>query len=215
MRVDGIVAAAGVAVAGAVILGRLKLESVRMSRSVAGRAGMGEGQRWQFWRRLRLPGVTLSVAALVLPFIFLGELSPGVSSELVFEAAGSGWRERVVDGHGGGAAAGSAMPSVWISPQGFEVSVAATTLPPFTAFASYCESVASGGDGERLRIGGHEVLQRVVGDAGSSATIELHVLDPSGGDVHVLATTTPRAQMATRLAALRDLVDRSYFVSGS
>ena len=59
------------------------------------------------------------------------------------------------------------------------------------------------------------MLQRVAATEGEdeSLRLELHVLDPLGRDVHLLATTAPPDERAQRIGAMQELLLRGYWVS--
>ena len=199
----------------AILLTLIKLESVRIARLVAARSGVGLRWSKQLWERLRTPSVVLFAVLLAAPLFFAGSMNTRISADLDFVVSDQLWSpapEKNSENDPG-------IRSAWSHRDGWTVTVTAEALEPFTNFEdTYTWIERNPGDGfERAPIGDFETYMVV--DPASTAglpegttSLELHVLDRTGRDVHTLAAQSPAAAVSVRISEIKNLLRHAIWI---
>lgn len=193
----------------AVLLTLITLEGVRMARLVAVRSGVGSTWSKRFWDRLRVPSVVLLAVLLAAPLFFTGSMNTQISADLDFVVSDQPWSpvpEKARENDPG-------LRSAWLHRDGWTVTVAAESLEPFADFEdTYTWIGRDHGDGvERVPIGAFEAYMVVepaptAGLPEGTTSIEVHVVDRPGRDVHTLAALSPAEAVPARAAEIKKLL---------
>jgi hypothetical protein len=214
---------AGALVAGMILLGLTKLESVHVGSVLASRRRTDSPERRARWRRGAMAGGAVSVLALVVAIAGTGLMANGIDRDLDVSDGESAWLgsrdaadwELFVDDPD--------MRSQWHHEDGWIASVFAYPLDPGqtpeTFHQSFVETEHQLGadvllDDDSLPNGfrGFRIVEQV--DSGEEPIVVVHyfVHDPQGDDIHqvLLAAAVDSATEAEY--AMRDLLTRANWV---
>lgn len=215
VRLGSAPALAAAVLGAAILMILIKVESVLVARLVAARSGVGLRWSRRLWDRLRIPSAALFAVLLAAPLFFTGSMNTRIGADLDFVVSDQRWRpvsEEILANDPG-------LRSAWTHRDGWTVIVTAESLEPFATFESTYPWIEQGrGDGvERVPIGDFETFMVIdpaptAGLPEGTASLEIHVLDRSGRDVHTLTALSPTAAVPVRTAEIQDLLRHAIWI---
>jgi hypothetical protein len=212
---DSALTLAAVCVSAAIVLILVKIESVRIARRVVDRTGVGMRWNGPLWRRLRAPLVVLFVALLVTPLFFAGSISSKITADLDFIVPEQNWK-RVQKNP---ARDDIHLRSAWLHRDGWRVTVTAEAFDRFAGLKATRRGFADAPGADVQPVPDTQFEAILVVDPAPSAdlpqretTVEIHVFDPSGRDVHTISTLAPASVAADRVTEIRDLFRHAIWV---
>ncbi len=199
--------------AGALVLGFLKLQAVVSARLLAPRSAPAGPAAQRRWRLVAMATPLLVAAVLLPPLSLVGAADGRISWDLAFLNPDHAWVGHRVQAADVGGAGQPGERSRWLGSDGLTVWVEAR---PFLAF--------EGAEAARARIraemdaGSQEVqvgpfhALRAIRDVGGGAEIRLAVIDPVGRDVHTLVAQVPAADAARDAREMERLLRRGTWI---